>query len=171
MILEFQYLSKTKNFTKIKYFFLAYIMVHNICHIICLLLLTAFLESDPRLHYFCKPSLSRESGSFLWNSEHAGYKEERDLSRKMYFSINPQQKVLSSFNFVPKAKEFLSKILPISRTFVKQKRYWTFNITQSLGKRRKFRSFLKLNLHLKIFWVIRVSNCCSASLPSVYLTI
>ena len=27
-----------------------------------------------------------------------------------------------------------------------------------------FRSFFKLNSHLKMFFVIRVSNCCSASI-------
>ena len=51
---------------------------------------------------------------------------------------------------VPKVNQFLSKIPPISHTFVKQ--YWTFNITQSLGMRRKFLTFLKLNSHLKFSW-------------------
>ena len=32
-----------------------------------------------------------------------------------------------------------------------------------------FQSFLKLNSHFKISFVIRVSSCCSASLPLVYL--
>ena len=57
-------------------------------------LLTAFLESDPRLHCFRKLSLSWELGSSLWKSEHACYEEEWVLSRKLYFSFNPQQKVL-----------------------------------------------------------------------------
>ena len=68
-------------------------------------------------------------------------------------------KKLSTFNFVPKRDSFLSKIPPISLIFVKHKRYWTFNITQSLCLRQKC-----------IFFVIHVSKCCSASLPSVYLT-
>ena len=45
---------KTKNFTEIKQLFHAYIMVH----IIRLILMTAFFKSDPRLHCFCKLSLS-----------------------------------------------------------------------------------------------------------------
>ena len=62
-------------------------MVRNSCHIICLHLLTTFLEFDPRLHCFCKLSLSWELDSSLWSSDHAGYKEERVFSRKMYFSF------------------------------------------------------------------------------------
>ena len=68
-------------------------MVHNICYIICLRLLTDFLESDPRLHCFCKLSLSWELDSSLWSSEHADYKEERMFLRKIYFSFNPKLQV------------------------------------------------------------------------------
>ena len=116
--------------------FLAYVMVHNICHVICLRLLTVFLESDPKLHCFCKLSLSWELGSSLWSSEHAGYKEERVFSRKMHFSFNPQQEALDHILFFPEVNEFLSKTPPISRTFLKHKWCWTFNIVQCLGVRQ-----------------------------------
>ena len=42
------------------------------------------------------------------------------------------KKFLSTFNFAVKINEFLSKIPPISHTFVEHKRCWRFNITQSL---------------------------------------
>ena len=131
------------------------------------------VESDPSLHCFCKLSLSWELGSSLWTSEHASYKKNWCSQGDCTSLSTLNKKLLSTFNFVPKINEFLSKISPISHTFVKHKRYWPFNIRQSFYVKRDenvFRSFLKFISHLKIFFVIRVSNCCSASLLLVYLT-
>ena len=61
------------------------------------------------------------------------------------------EKSLSTFNFDPKVNEFLSKIPPISYTFVKHKQNWISNITQSLGVRQKSQCFWKLHSHLNIF--------------------
>ena len=72
-------------------------------------LLTAFLESDPRLHCFCKLSLPWELGSSLWSSEHAGYKDEL-VSQGNCTSLSTLNKTfLSTFKFVSKISKFLSK--------------------------------------------------------------
>ena len=88
---------------------------------------------------FTNSVLSRELGSSLWSSEHASCKEKQ-CSQGNRTSLSTLNKTfLSIFNFVPKMNKFLSKILPILHTFVKHKRYWTFNITQSLCVRRKYK--------------------------------
>ena len=76
--------------------------------------------------------------------------------------------------FVPRINDFFfSKISPISHTcftYVKHKQYWIVKLCIFVCEAKMyFWSFLKLNLHLKIFFVVHVSNCCSASLPLVYI--
>ena len=145
-------------------------MVHNICHIFCLRLLTAFLESDPRLHWFCKLSLFWELTLLYEALSILATKKNACFERKWVSLLTPNKK-MSTFNFVSKVKEFLPKIPPISHTFLKHKQHWTFIIRQSFGVRQKLRSFLKLDSNLKIFLVVCIFNCCSASLPSVYLKV
>ena len=70
------------------------------------------------------------------------------------------KKFLGTFKFVSKINEFSSKIPPIPHNF---------HAVFMCEAKMYFRSFLKPNSYLKIFCVILVSNCCSASLPSVYL--
>ena len=97
-------------------------------------------------------------------------KKNACFERKWFSLLTPNKK-MSTFNFVSKVKEFLPKIPPISHTFLKHKQHWTFIIRQSFGVRQKLRSFLKLDSNLKIFLVVCIFNCCSASLPSVYLKV
>ena len=63
-------------------------------YLVCICRLLFLNHSDPRQQCFCKLRLSWELGSFIWSSEHVGYKEEQVFSRKLYSSFNPQQKVL-----------------------------------------------------------------------------
>ena len=70
----------------------------------------------------------------------------------------PSTKILQkffTFNFIPKINQFLSKIPPISHTFLLHERYRTFNMTVFMCEAKMyFQSFLKINSHLKIFLVI-----------------
>ena len=82
------------------------------------------------------------------------------------------KKILSTFNFVPKLNGFLPKILPVPHNFVKHTQSEDL-ISRNFTRETKiyFWSFSKLNSLLKTFFVISASNCSSASLPSVYLTV
>ena len=83
-------------------------MVHNIAHIICLRLLTAFLESDPRLHCFCKVSLAYPENKALLDEALSMLATKKNASSQgKYTSLSTLNKTfLSTFNFVPKVKEF-----------------------------------------------------------------
>ena len=129
-------------------------MVRNSCHFICLRLLTTFLEFDPRLHCFYKLNLYwtyPDNWTLLYEALSMLATKKNACSRGKCTSLfkNPS-------HFIH---------------FCKHKLCWIFNITQSSGLRWNFWSFLKLTSHLKNFLVIGVSNCCSASLSSVYLMV
>ena len=129
-------------------------MVRNSCHFICLRLLTTFLEFDPRLHCFYKLNLYwtyPDNWTLLYEALSMLATKKNACSREKCTSLfkNPS-------HFIH---------------FCKHKLCWIFNITQSSGLRWNFWSFLKLTSHLKNFLVIGVSNCCSASLSSVYLMV
>ena len=79
-----------------------------------ILLLTAFLESDPRLHCFCKLSLSWELGSSLWSSEHAGNKKIGCSQRNCAFLSTLNKNFFSTFNFVSKINQFFWLIFNLS---------------------------------------------------------
>ena len=125
-------------------------MVRNSCHIICLRLLTTFLEFDLGCIAFAN-SAYPENWTLLYEALSILATKKNACSRGKCTSLfkNPS-------HFIHFCKHKLCRI---------------FNITQSLGLRRNFLSFLKLTSHLKILLVIRVSNCCSASLSLVYLMV
>ena len=98
-------------------------MVHNICHIICLRLFTAFLNLSLGFIAFADKAYP-ENWALLYKAlSTLATKKMKSSQGKMYFFFNLNKKFLSTFDSVPKVNEFLSNILSISHTLLKHKRY------------------------------------------------